>query len=84
MANTDASASSRMRSRIALSYVAAADELNVTPAAVGQLVRRLEEVIGIELFSPFAGRTRAARFDRSGAVGAAGPAKWVRSPRNGV
>jgi LysR family transcriptional regulator, glycine cleavage system transcriptional activator len=32
------------------SYVAAADELNVTPAAVGQLVRGLEEVIGIELF----------------------------------
>ena len=51
-----------MRSRIALSYVAAADELNVTPAAVGQLVRRLEEVIGIELFSPFAGRTRAANY----------------------
>ncbi|WP_029582861.1 transcriptional regulator GcvA [Bradyrhizobium sp. URHD0069] len=33
-----------------LSYVAAADELNVTPAAVGQLVRGLEEVLGIELF----------------------------------
>jgi LysR family transcriptional regulator, glycine cleavage system transcriptional activator len=33
-----------------LSYVAAADELNVTPAAVGQLVRGLEEVLGMELF----------------------------------
>ena len=33
-----------------LSYVAAADELNVTPAAIGQLVRGLEEVLGIELF----------------------------------
>jgi LysR family transcriptional regulator, glycine cleavage system transcriptional activator len=33
-----------------LSYVAAADELNVTPAAVGSLVRSLEAVVGIELF----------------------------------
>src|SRR5215469_5215432 len=33
-----------------LSYVAAADELNVTPAAVGSLVRGLEAVIGVELF----------------------------------
>ncbi|MEI9985614.1 MAG: LysR family transcriptional regulator [Aliidongia sp.] len=33
-----------------LSYVAAADELNVTPAAVGQLVRGLEETLGVELF----------------------------------
>jgi DNA-binding transcriptional LysR family regulator len=33
-----------------LSYVAAADELNVTPAAIGQLVRGLEEVVGVELF----------------------------------
>lgn len=33
-----------------LSYVAAADELNVTPAAVGQLVRGLEEIVGVELF----------------------------------
>src|ERR1700759_2172890 len=42
-----------------LSYVAAADELNVTPAAVGQLVRGLEETLGVELFhrSP-AGLTR--------------------------
>src|SRR5215470_7524462 len=32
------------------SYVAAAEELNVTPAAVGQLVRGLEEVLGVELF----------------------------------
>jgi LysR family glycine cleavage system transcriptional activator len=32
------------------SYVAAADELNVTPAAVGQLVRRLEQALGVELF----------------------------------
>src|SRR5262245_7912404 len=33
-----------------LSYVAAARELNVTPAAVGQLVRALEEILGTELF----------------------------------
>jgi LysR family transcriptional regulator, glycine cleavage system transcriptional activator len=33
-----------------LSYVAAANELNVTPAAIGQLVRGLEEVLGVELF----------------------------------
>src|ERR1700759_2936241 len=33
-----------------LSYVAAADELNVTPAAVGKLVRGLEETLGLELF----------------------------------
>jgi LysR family glycine cleavage system transcriptional activator len=33
-----------------LSYVAAGDELNVTPAAVGQLVRGLEEALGLELF----------------------------------
>ena len=33
-----------------LSYVAAADELNVTPAAVGQLVRKLEGALGVELF----------------------------------
>ena len=33
-----------------LSYVAAAEELNVTPAAVGQLVRGLEEILGVELF----------------------------------
>ncbi|ASG22771.1 LysR substrate-binding domain-containing protein [Nitrospirillum viridazoti] len=33
-----------------LSFAMAADELNVTPAAVGQLVRRLEQVIGFELF----------------------------------
>src|SRR5215510_9760290 len=33
-----------------LSFVAAADELNVTPAAVGQLVRGLEEVLGVTLF----------------------------------
>lgn len=33
-----------------LSFALAAEELNVTPAAVGQLVRRLEEVIGVELF----------------------------------
>ena len=33
-----------------LSFVAAADELNVTPAAVGQLVRGLEEILGLELF----------------------------------
>jgi len=33
-----------------LSFALAAEELNVTPAAVGQLVRRLEEVLGAELF----------------------------------
>jgi LysR family glycine cleavage system transcriptional activator len=33
-----------------LSYVAAADELNVTPAAVGHLVRGLEAAVGVELF----------------------------------
>ena len=33
-----------------LSFVAAADELNVTPAAVGSLVRSLESVVGFELF----------------------------------
>jgi len=33
-----------------LSYVAAADELNVTPAAVGQRVRKLEGALGVELF----------------------------------
>jgi len=32
------------------SFSAAADELNVTPAAVGQLVRTLEEWLGIQLF----------------------------------
>ena len=33
-----------------LSYVVAGDELGVTPAAVGQLVRGLEETQGVELF----------------------------------
>lgn len=33
-----------------LSYVAAAEELNVTPAAVGQLVRGLEDYLGVPLF----------------------------------
>jgi LysR family transcriptional regulator, glycine cleavage system transcriptional activator len=33
-----------------LSFALAAEELNVTPAAVGQLVRRLEEILGVELF----------------------------------
>lgn len=33
-----------------LSFVGAAQELNVTPAAVGQLVRQLEESFGQELF----------------------------------
>jgi LysR family glycine cleavage system transcriptional activator len=32
------------------SFALAAQELNVTPAAVGQLVRRLEESLGVELF----------------------------------
>jgi LysR family glycine cleavage system transcriptional activator len=52
-----------------LSYVAAADELNVTPAAVGQLVRGLEEVLGIELFhrSP-AGPARLVLTDQARAA----------------
>src|ERR1700742_203252 len=33
-----------------LSYVAAADELNVNPAAIGNLVRSLEATGGVELF----------------------------------
>ncbi|MFD2176751.1 LysR substrate-binding domain-containing protein [Veronia pacifica] len=33
-----------------LSFVAAAEELNVTPAAVGQQVRQLEDWLGIKLF----------------------------------
>src|SRR5215813_5540295 len=33
-----------------LSYVRAAEELNVTPAAIGQLVRGLEETLGVVLF----------------------------------
>jgi LysR family glycine cleavage system transcriptional activator len=33
-----------------LSYVVAGDELGVTPAAVGQVVRGLEETLGVELF----------------------------------
>lgn len=33
-----------------LSYVRAADELSVTPAAVGQLVRGLEQSLGVALF----------------------------------
>jgi LysR family glycine cleavage system transcriptional activator len=33
-----------------LSYVRAAEELNVTPAAIGQLVRTLEETLGVALF----------------------------------
>jgi LysR family glycine cleavage system transcriptional activator len=33
-----------------LSYVAAAEELHVTPAAIGQMIRGLEETLEIELF----------------------------------
>ncbi|MCR0983792.1 transcriptional regulator GcvA [Roseomonas populi] len=36
-----------------LSFALAAEELSVTPAAVGQLVRRLEDVLGVELFHRF-------------------------------
>jgi len=32
------------------SFALAAQELNVTPAAIGQLVRRLEDTLGVELF----------------------------------
>jgi LysR family glycine cleavage system transcriptional activator len=43
------------------SFAAAAEELNVTPAAVGQLVRSLEEVLGISLFTRgSSGRARLA------------------------
>ena len=38
-----------------LSYGGAAEELNVTPAAIGSLVRGLEETLGIELFHRSAG-----------------------------
>jgi LysR family glycine cleavage system transcriptional activator len=52
-----------------LSYVAAADELNVTPAAIGQLVRGLEEVLGIELFHRSqAGPARLVLTDRARAA----------------
>src|SRR5215813_1452189 len=52
-----------------LSYVAAADELNVTPAAVGRLVRGLEAIVGVELFhrSP-AGPARLVLTDAARAV----------------
>ena len=41
------------------SFAAAAAELNVTPAAVGQLVRGLEDVLGVALFNrSIGGRTR--------------------------
>lgn len=41
------------------SFAAAAEELHVTPAAVGQLVRSLEEALGISLFHRnLAGRNR--------------------------
>ncbi len=33
-----------------LSYVAAAEELHVTPAAIGQMIRGLEETLEVELF----------------------------------
>jgi LysR family glycine cleavage system transcriptional activator len=33
-----------------LSYVSAAEELHVTPAAIGQLIRGLEETLDVELF----------------------------------
>ncbi|MFC0408900.1 LysR substrate-binding domain-containing protein [Roseomonas elaeocarpi] len=53
------------------SFVLAAQELNVTPAAIGQLVRRLEESLGIELFH----RAQAgpARIVLTAAAGAALP-----------
>src|SRR5215470_19589046 len=52
-----------------LSYVAAAAELNVTPAAVGSLVRGLEAIVGVELFhrSP-AGPARLELTDAARAV----------------
>ena len=52
-----------------LSYVAAADELNVTPAAVGQLVRGLEEIVGVQLFHRSqAGPARLVLTDEARAV----------------
>src|SRR5215468_7526796 len=51
------------------SYVAAAEELNVTPAAVGNLVRGLEAIVGLELFhrSP-AGPARLELTDAAHAI----------------
>lgn len=49
-----------------LSFVRAADELHVTPAAVKQLVRKLEETLGLALIE------RAGRGLRLTAAGAAG------------
>src|SRR5262245_17500153 len=52
-----------------LSFVAAAEELNVTPAAVGQLVRGLEEVVGAELFHrSLAGPARLVLTERARAA----------------
>lgn len=48
------------------SFAGAAGELNVTPAAVGQLVRGLEEVLGVALFSRSAGgKTRLVITDQA-------------------
>ena len=49
-----------------LSYVGAAEELNVTAAAVGSLVRGLEESLGVELFHRSAGG--AARLELTDAT----------------
>lgn len=43
------------------SFSAAAEELGVTPAAVGQQVRTLEEYLGIELFHRSKGGTKSTR-----------------------
>ncbi len=54
-----------------LSYVGAAEELNVTPAAVGSLVRGLEDTLGIELFHRSPGGT--ARLEPTDAARSALP-----------
>ena len=54
-----------------LSYVRAADELNVTPAAVGQLVRGLEDTLGVALFHR--SQTGAARLELTEAARAVMP-----------
>src|SRR6202000_20668 len=44
-------------------FSAAAVELNVTPAAVGQMVRSLEEWLGVSLFHRGGGRARLTPTD---------------------
>ncbi|MCI3203519.1 MULTISPECIES: transcriptional regulator GcvA [Pandoraea] len=52
-----------------LSYAAAAEELNVTPAAVGHLIRGLEDTLDVELFHrATSGATRLMLTDSARAV----------------